>query len=90
MTPTATTPFAPPPADLDLADQALPGHGIPSQDPDNAAQLPMEAGEAEREAQSVLVGGGMVEGMATGATIGELTVYACTLKTTAAAAVLWS
>ncbi len=72
MTPTATTPFAPPPADLDLADRALPGHGIPSQDPDNAAQLPMEAGEAEREAQSVLVGGGMVAGMATGATIGVL------------------
>lgn len=58
------------PADQDLADQARPGHGIPSQDPSPAAQMPLEPGEAEREANSVLTGGGMVAGAATGAVIG--------------------
>ena len=57
-------------ADGDLAEQARPGHGVPSQDPDPAAQMPMEAGEAERESGSALAGGGMVAGMATGAAIG--------------------
>ena len=75
----ATTPFSPlphtpanraAPPDADLTDQARPGHGIPSQDPDPAAQMPLELGEAEREAQSSLVGGGMVAGAATGAAIG--------------------
>lgn len=75
----ATTPFSPlphtpashaSPPDADLTDQARPGHGIPSQDPDPAAQMPLELGEAEREAQSSLVGGGMVAGAATGAAIG--------------------
>ena len=59
-----------PPADKDLPEQALPGHGIPSQDPDLAAQIPLEAPEAEREARSALVGGGAVAGLATGAAIG--------------------
>jgi len=70
-----TSAITPPPtatADQDLAEQARPGHGIPSQDPDSAAQTPLEPGEVEREAQSVLVGGGMVAGMATGATIGVM------------------
>ncbi len=58
------------PTDEDLNEQARPGHGIPSQDPDAAAQMPLELGEAEREAQSSLVGGGMVAGAATGAAIG--------------------
>jgi non-heme chloroperoxidase len=58
------------PADQDLAEQALPGHGIPSQDPDPAAQLLLEPQEAEREGKSVLMGGGLVAGMATGAAIG--------------------
>ncbi len=58
------------PADEDLAEQARPGHGIPSQDPDPAAQIALEPQEAEREAQSVLMGGGAVAGMATGAAIG--------------------
>jgi pimeloyl-ACP methyl ester carboxylesterase len=57
-------------ADEDLAEQARPGHGIPSQDPDGAAQLAMEPEEAQREAHSVLTGGGMVAGAATGAAIG--------------------
>lgn len=58
------------PADQDQAEQALPGHGIPSQDPDPAAQVLLEPQEAEREGKSVLMGGGMVAGMATGAAIG--------------------
>ena len=58
------------PADQDLAEQARPGHGIPSQDPDPAAQMPLEPEEVEREPKSVLVGGGVVAGAATGAAIG--------------------
>lgn len=58
------------PADADLAEQARPGHGIPSQDPDPAAQTPLELHDAQREAQSVLVGGGVVAGAATGAAVG--------------------
>lgn len=60
------------PVDEDLAEQALPGHGVPSQDPDPAAQIALEPQEAEREAQSVLMGGGMVAGAAAGATIGVM------------------
>lgn len=56
--------------DKDLAEQARPGHGIPSQDPDPAAQRPLTAAEAERESQSALVGGGVVAGAATGAAVG--------------------
>ena len=58
------------PVDEDLAVQANPGHGIPSQDPEGAAQTVLEPHEAEREGKSVLVGGGMVAGAATGAAIG--------------------
>lgn len=58
--------------DKDLAEQALPGHGIPSQDPDPAAQQPLTAAEAERESQSTLVGGGVVAGAATGAAVGAV------------------
>ena len=58
------------PADKDLAEQARPGYGIPSQDPRPAAQIALEPEEAEREAKSVLVGGGVVAGAASGATIG--------------------
>jgi pimeloyl-ACP methyl ester carboxylesterase len=53
-----------------MAEQAQPGHGIPSQDPDPAAQVRLEPREAEREANSALMGGGLVAGMATGAAIG--------------------
>lgn len=56
--------------DEDLAEQALPGHGIPSQDPNPAAQLPLQPGEAEREVNSVLAGGGVIVGAAAGAAIG--------------------
>jgi outer membrane lipoprotein SlyB len=58
--------------DGDLAEQAKPGHGIPSQDTNPAAQMPMQAGEAAREADSVLAGGGVVVGAAAGAAIGTL------------------
>jgi hypothetical protein len=58
------------PADEDLAEQARPGHGIPSQDPDSAAQLPLAPEEAERERHSVLTGGGLIAGAATGAAVG--------------------
>ena len=59
-----------PAVDEDLAEQAKPGHGIPSQDPSAAAQAALPPHEAEREAKSVLVGGGMVAGAVTGAAIG--------------------
>jgi len=69
-------PFAPPlphtapVVDGDLAEQALPGHGIPSQDPDSGAQVALSQQESLREVNSVLTGGGMVAGAATGAAIG--------------------
>lgn len=58
------------PPDGDLIDQAVPGHGVPSQDPDPQAQVPLEPEEARQEAKSTLMGGGMVAGMATGAAVG--------------------
>ena len=58
------------PVDPDLAEQAVPGHGVPSQDPDPAAQVGLSAEEAEREAKSAMTGGGLVAGLATGAAIG--------------------
>jgi phage tail tape-measure protein len=60
------------PADEALAEQARPGHGVPSQDPSPAAQMPLEPEEAEREAKSVLTGGGVIVGAATGAAIGSV------------------
>jgi pimeloyl-ACP methyl ester carboxylesterase len=59
-----------PPADKDLAEQAQPGHGVPSQDTAVAAQFALEPEEAEREAKSALMGGGMMAGAAAGAAIG--------------------
>lgn len=69
---TSSVPFETHPQSLDedLAGQANPGYGIPSQDPRPAAQTPLEPAEAEREAHSVLMGGGMMVGAATGATVG--------------------
>jgi pimeloyl-ACP methyl ester carboxylesterase len=58
------------PADEDMVEQAIPGHGIPSQDLNTAAQTVLEPHESERETNSVLMGGGMVAGAATGAAIG--------------------
>ena len=70
MNPSASAPSNTAPVDEDLAEQARPGHGVPSQDPDPAAQARLEPDDAEREAKSVLMGGGVVAGMATGAAIG--------------------
>ncbi|MFD1837785.1 bacteriocin [Paracidovorax cattleyae] len=47
-----------------------PGYGVPSQDPRPAAQVPLTPEEAEREAGSVLAGGGVMAGAATGAAVG--------------------
>ncbi|KRD48059.1 hypothetical protein ASE52_11700 [Acidovorax sp. Root275] len=58
------------PVDEDLAEQARPGYGIPSQDPRPGAQTALEPEEADREAHSVLVGGGMMAGAAAGAAVG--------------------
>jgi len=57
-------------ADQDLAEQARPGYGIPSQDPRPAAQMPLPGQDAQREAHSVLMGGGVMAGAATGAAVG--------------------
>lgn len=58
------------PVDPDLAGQAVPGHGVPSQDPDPAAQVQLSPEDAERESGSVLMGGGLVAGAAAGAAVG--------------------
>lgn len=70
MNPSTTAPSNPEATDEDLARQARPGHGIPSQDPTPGAQVALDPEEAEREASSVLMGGGVVAGAATGAAIG--------------------
>ena len=70
MNPVAIAPSGIAPFDEDLAEQARPGHGVASQDPNPAAQSPLEPEEAEREAKSVLTGGGVVGGAAVGAAIG--------------------
>ena len=70
MDSSTTLPSTTAPVDEDLAEQARPGYGIPSQDPRPAAQMPLEPEEAEREANSVLIAGGAMTGAATGAAIG--------------------
>lgn len=70
MNTSASTPSTLSAVDEDMAEQARPGSGIPSQDPSPAAQHPMEPGEAKRESNSVLMGGGMMAGAAAGAGIG--------------------
>ena len=72
MSPSTTPPLKADPADRDLAEQAVPGHGIPSQDPDPKAQIRLTPEESDREANSALMGGGMVAGMATGGAIGTV------------------
>jgi hypothetical protein len=65
--PTSEEPVVP---DPDLAEQAVPGHGVPSQDPNPAAQFALDPEETERESKSVLIGGGLVAGSAAGAAVG--------------------
>ncbi|MCE9658753.1 MAG: hypothetical protein K8R60_09360 [Burkholderiales bacterium] len=69
MNPSSTTPSSVA-VDADLAAQARPGYGIPSQDPTPAAQQALQPEEAEREGKSVLVGGGMMAGAVAGAAVG--------------------
>lgn len=59
-----------PTTDPDLVEQAQPGHGVPSQDPDPNAQVGMSAQESDREISSSLVGGGALAGVAVGAAVG--------------------
>ena len=58
------------PEDPDLVEQAQPGHGVPSQDPDPDAQVGMTEAETSREVSSSLVGGGALAGLAVGAAVG--------------------
>ena len=60
------------PVDPDLAEQAVPGHGVPSQDPTPAAQVGLTSEETERESKSALIGGGVVAGSAAGAAVGAV------------------
>lgn len=60
------------PVDPDLQEQAVPGHGVPSQDPSAAAQVGLPPDEAAREAKSALVGGGAMAGLAAGAAAGAV------------------
>jgi len=56
--------------DLDLAELARPGHGVPSQDPDAPAQVPIEADRAIEGRRTVFVGAGVMAGAAAGAAVG--------------------
>ncbi|WP_297402575.1 hypothetical protein [Hydrogenophaga sp.] len=67
---TPTPAMAAPVVDQDLEEQAKPGYGIPSQDPRPAAQAKLSPAEAEREAHSVAMGGGVMVGAAAGAAVG--------------------
>lgn len=70
MNPTRTPTPGTTAGDEDMVEQAKPGHGIPSQDPESSAQSQLEPEDAAREAKSVLIGGGVMAGAATGAAIG--------------------
>jgi hypothetical protein len=59
-----------PTIDPDVKEQSKPGHGVPSQDPDPAAQYALDDAEREAEGKSVFVGAGVMAGAATGAAIG--------------------
>ena len=72
MNSSSTPPLITDPLDEDMAEQAHTGHGIPSQDPESGAQFLLNSEESKREAKSVLVGGGVVAGVATGAAIGAV------------------
>ena len=72
MTPPTSQTTGLKPVDPDLAEQAVPGHGVPSQDPESAAQVGLSPEEAARESKSALIGGGMVAGVAAGSAIGAV------------------
>ena len=60
------------PSDPDLVEQAVPGYGVPSQDPSGGAQVGLSPDEAEREAKSALVGGGVMAGLVAGVAAGAV------------------
>ncbi len=71
MNPSIAAPSNTLPADPDLAEQARSGHGAPSQDPNPAAQMPLDYAQAQREGNSSLAGGGALTGAASAtATVG--------------------
>jgi pimeloyl-ACP methyl ester carboxylesterase len=70
MNPSVITPPTLASVDEDVAKQARPGHGIPSQDPNPTAQFAQDPAALQSEVKSALVGGGVVGGAVTGATIG--------------------
>ena len=72
MNPSPTLPADVKPVDPDLAEQAVPGHGVPSQDPESGAQVGLSSEEAERESKSALIGGGIVAGLAAGSAVGAV------------------
>lgn len=72
MNSSTTQPTGVKPVDPDLVEQAVPGHGVPSQDPNPAAQVALNPEEAERESKSALIGGGVVAGLAAGAAAGAV------------------
>ena len=60
------------PVDPDIAEQAEPHHGVPSQDPSVGAQVGLTPEESERESKSAYVGGGAMAGLAAGAAVGAV------------------
>ncbi|WP_284336496.1 hypothetical protein [Comamonas sp. NoAH] len=70
MTTKSHTPLVVPVTDPDLIEQAKPGHGVPSQDPDPRAQVGLTPNESARGMSSSLVGGGAMAGAAVGAAVG--------------------
>ena len=72
MNSSTTQPTGIKPIDPDLVEQAIPGHGVPSQDPNPSAQFALNPEEAEREPKSALIGGGLVAGSAAGAAVGAV------------------
>lgn len=70
MNPSTIHPADETPVDPDLTEQAVPGHGVPSQDPTPGAQVALDPEEAERESNSAMMGGGVIAGSAAGAAIG--------------------
>ena len=58
--------------DEDVAKQARPGHGIPSQDPKPSAQFALSTEDTRRATDSVLMGSGLVVAAATGAGVGAM------------------
>ncbi len=57
-------------SDPDLAEQAKPGHGVPSQDPDPTAQFPIGRDRAMEEQKTAFAGAGVVAGAVAGAAVG--------------------